>query len=160
MIVVSNTSPITNLSKINALSLLQKIYGEIFIPSAVFYEITTHKSPGTQEVQTLEWIEYKNVADKNFSASLEKYLDKGESEAIALAVELKADLIIIDENKGRQTAKDFDLNIIGTLGILLKAKSMNLIDNVKTYMDDLLSQAGFWIDNKTYDLLLKLANEK
>lgn len=160
MIVVSNTSPITNLSKINSLSLLHQIYDKIFIPPAVYYEITTHNSPGSKEVQSFDWIEYKNVSDKHFSISLEKYLDRGESEAIALAVELNADLIILDENKGRQTAKEFDLNIIGTLGILLKAKSMNLIDKVKPYMDDLLSQAGFWIDSKTYDLLINLAKEK
>lgn len=74
----------------------------------------------------------------------------GEAEAIALAVEVGASRLIIDERLGRQAAKDLDIKMAGILGILLLAKGQNLIEAVKPVMDDLISQAHFRASSQLY----------
>lgn len=93
MIVVSNTSPITNLAAVNHLSLLQQLYETIVIPQAVYDEMTgAGKSvAGSAEVQTLVWIQTQKVANEALVTALQLELDSGEAQAIALAIELKAD---------------------------------------------------------------------
>lgn len=103
MIVVCNTSPITNLAAIGQLSLLQQLYNTILIPEAVCGELVDVSSPvpGTQEVQT------RSVVDRELATSLGQELDPGEAEAIALALELHADLLLLDERRGYQVASAF-----------------------------------------------------
>lgn len=120
MIVVSNTSPITSLAAIGYLNLLHDIYGTIIIPLAVYEEMTGlgYAVPGTIEVQTLSWIEKRELEDRLLLEELQKELHQGESETIALAISLNADRVIIDENPGRKKAISLELNVIGILGIL------------------------------------------
>lgn len=124
MIIVSDTSPITSLSAIGKLNLLQQIYGTIIIPQAVYEEMAEvgYPVPGANEVTTLSWIETRQVKNQILVAQLQSELDRGESEAIALAIELNSDLLIIDENPGRSVANRLGINFIGILGILLIAK--------------------------------------
>ncbi|MFB2891554.1 hypothetical protein ACE1CI_01275 [Aerosakkonemataceae cyanobacterium BLCC-F50] len=84
MIVVSNTSPITNLAAIERLNLLQALYGTIIIPQAVYDEMASvgYAVPGAIEVQTLSWIETRQVMDTNRVTELLAELDQGEAEAI------------------------------------------------------------------------------
>ncbi|MBI5473236.1 MAG: DUF3368 domain-containing protein [Ignavibacteriae bacterium] len=86
-------------------------------------------------------------------------LDKGESEAIALALETHANLLLIDEGKGRMEALRRGLEVTGILGVLLRAKEKDIIPRVKTVLDEMIEKAGFWVDGKLYNRILVIANE-
>lgn len=100
MIVVCNTSPIINLAAVGQLNLLHQLYGQIVIPAAVYQEIVGTVSddlPGALEVRTLDWIESRAVTEQTLVAALALELDEGEAEAVALASELNADLIYVNQ---------------------------------------------------------------
>ena len=161
MIVVSNTSPLVNLAAVGQLDLLQRLYDKVVIPQSVHDEIVIAGAGqlGAIEVATFDWIETRQVADRNLVASLQLELDDGEAEAIALAVELKADLILLDERKGRVIAARLGLRFIGLLGMLVEAKHRGLISAVRPIMNDLIGKAGFWIGQELYDYILQVAEE-
>ncbi len=105
MIVISDTSAITNLAAIQHLQLLPQLYNQVTVLEAVYRELAEIDPlvPGTLEVQTSSWLEVRQVVDRAMVERLqvEVRLDPGEAEAIALALELKADLLLIDERRGR-----------------------------------------------------------
>lgn len=113
MPVVSNTSPILNLAIINQLILLQQQFGEILIPSAVLDELKiSEERPGSQAIReaiSAGWIQSREVTNEPLAQLLKQTLDKAESEAIALAIELKADWTLLDEREGRKVAKSLGL---------------------------------------------------
>jgi predicted nucleic acid-binding protein len=84
---------------------------------------------------------------------------KGQAEAIALAVELQADLLLLDERKGRVVASRLGLKSVGLLGALIEAKHRSLILAIKPIVDDLIATAGFWITQKLYEQVLHAAGE-
>lgn len=159
MTVVCNTSPITNLAAIAQLDLLHQIYGEIVIPQAVYTELVVHPVPGSSEVQTLEWIVLQSVTNSAQVAQLRQSVDAGEAEAIALALELSAERLLIDEATGRAIAQQLGLNITGVLGVLLIAKQQKRIPTVKTSLDALVQQAGFRVSPALYQSVLSMAQE-
>ncbi|MBC1196929.1 DUF3368 domain-containing protein [Microcystis aeruginosa BLCCF158] len=161
MITVSNTSPISNLAKVGQLSLMQKIYGRIIIPSAVQEELLDQRAGENvvTAVQSATWLEIQSVQNQQLVAELKTRVNVGEAEAIVLAVQVGASRLLIDERLGRKVAKDFGLNITGVLGILLFAKRQNLIKAVKPIMDDLTSQANFRISSQLYADVLREAAE-
>lgn len=161
MIVVSDTSPINNLAAINQLEILHQLYGTVIIPEAVYNELTEPDFPvaGATEVQTFGWIEVRPVNNRAVVNALESELDIGEAEAIALALEISAEQLIIDERLGRVVADRFSLNYTGILGILIEAKTKGLIPKVKPLLDALRNQAGFWIAEPLYNRVLQLAGE-
>lgn len=161
MIIVSDTSPILNLAIIGQLHLLPRLYGTVIIPQAVYAEIVIMGAGqvGATEVAQAEWIECKQITNRPLARSLESELDVGEAEAIVLAVELKADLLLIDERKGRIVAQRLGVNSVGLLGILIKAKHEGLIAAVDLIMDDLRNKAGFWISDDLYNYVLQIAGE-
>ena len=129
MIVVSDTSPLNYLILIGEEELLPKLFGHVIIPNAVFDELQA--AGASAKVREWandlpEWIEIKQTAlsaDKSLDI-----LDAGEIEAILLAQELSADLLLIDDKLARQAAINLGLAITGTLGILDKASNSGLID--------------------------------
>lgn len=161
MIVVSNTSPIFYLSTIGQLDLLRQLYGEIIIPTAVFNEITNvgNTDASAAIVLTISWIQTRPVSDQAFINALSVELDPGEAEAIALAVELKADRPLIDERLGRAAAMRSALQVTDVLGILVAAKRRNLIQEVKPLLDALIEQVGFWVDERLYAEVLQTVGE-
>lgn len=138
MIVVSNTSPLIALSAIDRLDLLRDLYSEIWIPEAVRQEAvgTGLGRPGA-EIQTVSWVAVRPVEGEFLPRALAVELDRGETEAIALAVESRADVLLIDERRGRKVAGRFGLNVLGVLGVLIEA--------VGPLLDELLAKAGFRI---------------
>ena len=161
MTVISNTSPITNLAAVGQLPLLQQLYGNIIIPEAVYQELTSGGSeiPGATALHNFSWIQTQKVSNKILATSLEQELDLGEAEAITLAVELKASLILLDERRGYQVACRLGLKVTGVLGILIAAKSRGLIVTVKPILDNLIDDAGFWITKQLYAQILQIAAE-
>ncbi len=161
MIVVSNTSPITNLAAVGQLNLLQQLYGTIIIPQAVYQELTSAGDtiPGATEVQTFNWIQVQQVTNRTLVNSLLNQLHQGESEAIALAIELQADWLLIDEELGRKVAANNQLKFIGILGVLIEAKQRGLIPSVKSVLDNLINQAEFWVTEALYNRVLQMAGE-
>ena len=161
MIVVSNTSPITNLAAVGQLAVLQQLYETVLIPEAVYAELTASDGahPGGAEVQTFQWIETKPVTDQTLVAALQMELDPGEAAAIALAVEVKADLLLLDERRGRAVAARLGLQFIGLLGVLIEAKQQGCITAVKSILDDLVTKAGFWVSQQLYARVLEAAGE-
>lgn len=161
MIIVSNTSPISSLAKIDQLSLLEDIYVRIIIPEAVYNELTNIRAGEkvNNALKNANWIEIRSVINKQLVRKLELNLDQGEAEAIILAVKLNANQLLIDERLGRREAVKLGLSLTGILGMLLIAKKRGLISNVKSVMDDLISQTTFRVGDKLYDRILKEANE-
>jgi predicted nucleic acid-binding protein len=154
MIVVSNSTPLIALSRINKFGLLKEYFGEIHIPKEVFDEVVTRGGnlSGAEEAASAEWIKVGNVGNKIAVESLSITLDKGEAEAIVLAREKDA-LLIIDDGDGRRTAESLGLKITGTMGILLLAHEDGKLD-LKTAIDDLMA-AGFRLSEKEYKRILR-----
>jgi len=161
VIVISNTSPIVNLAAIGRLDLLEQLYGTVIIPKAVYHEIVVLGAgqPGAIEVQTLAWIEARDVTDRALVTALQTSLDEGEAEAIALTIELHADLFLIDERRGRRVAFSFGLHFVGLLGVLIEAKHKGYVSSVKSVLDDLIAKAGFWVSGRLYARVLEAAGE-
>lgn len=161
MIIVSNTSPIFYLSSIDQLDLLRQLYGEIVIPVAVLNEITNvgNTDVSARVVPTLSWIKTETVADQVVVNRFRTHLDLGEAEAIALAIQLNADRLLIDERLGRAAALQVGIEVTGVLAILIAAKQNTLIPTVKPLLDSLISQVGFWIEAQLYAEVLRVVNE-
>ena len=157
--VVSNTTPLISLLKLSRLDILKDLYAEISIPFAVFQEIEAGKNKGYyQDFSKIDWIKIIKIQDKQ---ALKYFLDldAGESEAIVLATELRADLIIIDEKLGRFHARHADLKVTGTIGILIKAKNKGIIKDLKPLLYE-LTKKNVWISDKLIDDILKQAGEQ
>jgi len=152
MKVVSNTSPLINLAWIGRLETLHELYGTIEIPEAVWHEIVVQGAgqPGAKEVSDASWIKTCPVDNKLLVLALHQELDTGEAEAIALAIEQKAELLLMDERLGRETARYFGLNYTGVIGVLIEAKQKGLIGSIKEYLDSLRTMAGFHISQHLY----------
>jgi uncharacterized protein len=157
MTVVSNTSPIIALDAITSLDILRKLYGKIYIPSAVLKEITVQNC--NNDIKSLQWIQTNDVINKQFVYFLEEQLDEGEAEAISLAIQLNADLLIIDEKKGRKIASRLNIKYSGILGELVIAKKLNIISSVKLLTDDLVSKVGFRVSQDLYNEILSRSGE-
>jgi uncharacterized protein len=149
MLVVSNTSPLLNLAIIGHLNLIKEQFNQVIIPVAVFKELRLRESlPGSNLLEKAyqdKWLKVQSVTNNNFVKLLQRELDQGESEAIALAIELKADLILLDEKEGRRIARTFDLPITGVLGILLKGKNEGTILSLNELINQLNIKANFRI---------------
>lgn len=162
MIVVSNTSPLTNLAAIGHFELLRKLFGEIHITSGVWEELNKggRRHPGSSEVEGASWIEHHDVGDKNLVVVLRRDLDRGEAETLALAVELRAELVLLDEQEGRHAATRLGLRPLGVLGILLEAKRLGEIEEIRPLLDELRHRAGFFLSEHLYRQVLELAGEQ
>ena len=161
MIVVSDTSPVSNLLIINRLHLLQKLFKKIIIPNKVYNELLELEKFGfdVSSIKNTTWIEIRNPQNFKLVDELKKKLDEGESEGIVLAKELNADYLLIDEQAGREIATSLGLHIIELLGILIKAKEQKIIIQLKPMIDELIEKAGFWISKDLYEMVISSANE-
>lgn len=161
MIVVSDTSPITNLAAIGQLDLLRQLYDSVIIPLAVYNEMVSvdRVVPGTLEVQTFDWIQTQTVADSNRVVEIQENIHLGEAEAIVLALELEADLLLMDERRGRAVAMSYGVNVTGLLGVLLQAKRNGLLSAVKPVIHQLMEQVDFRISSQLYVEILQTAGE-
>ena len=150
MIVVSDTSPISNLIQVGRLELLHDVFGEVLIPPIVAAEILElgHFEIELNEFLKATWLHTQKVEDESTIAALLVDLDEGESEAIALAKEVSADWILMDERAGTKKAEELGLRPIGLVGVLIKAKEKGLIPSVVPVVLELREIAGFWISDR------------
>ena len=143
MIVISDTTPIVSLIKISRIDLLEKLFGEVCIPEAVFRELTTNTvfEREAKVVQNSPFLKTTPVKNRKSLEILQAAsgLDDGESEAIILADELKSDILVIDERKGRKVAQKLGITITGTIGILIQAHDEKIIstEDIKIYLEQL-----------------------
>ncbi len=157
MIVVSDTSAISNLLQINLISILNVLYGEITITPAVKRELYSLPNQKKQ-LEQLGWIKERAPKDLKIVTELLEELDFGESESIALAIEAKAEYLIIDEYKGRLIADRYGIKIVGILGVLIQAKQKGVISSVKLNIEN-LQKIGFRLDKNLIDKVLKSLGE-
>ena len=158
MIVVSDTSPLSNLLIIGRLDLLRSIFGHVLIPAAVAAEldvIELHR----RELLEQEWISIVEISDRQLFNTLHQTLDRGEAEAITLSIEMGADYLLIDELAGRLEARDRGIRLIGVAGILVEAKRLGLIDLVKPELDKLLLDARFRLKPQLVSEVLESVDE-
>ncbi|MGB7251798.1 MAG: DUF3368 domain-containing protein [Phormidesmis sp.] len=164
MIVVSDTSPLSGLAIVGKLPLLQALYRQIVIPEAVAIELRRggQDEPRIAQVLALSWVEIKPPTNHPLIDELQTIykLDKGESEAITLALEINADALLIDERLGRREASRLGLAITGMLGVLLVAKKQNLVNAVRPIVDALIEEAGFRISSQLYGEVMAAAGER
>lgn len=120
-IIIADTSCLIALTNIEKLHLLKSLYNNIIITKDVYEEFGSRLP---------EWIIVRESENKPKQGELEKILDKGEASSIALAIELENSILIIDENKGRNVAKSFNIEVIGTIGIILLAHKKGIITDV------------------------------
>lgn len=155
--VVSDTSSISNLYQIGEVDLLRKLFGEIVITPAVQRELYALDAQ-QEDIDTLKWIKVMTPSNQQMIENLRQDLDLGESESIALAIEKKAEYLIIDEFRGRQIAEEYGVKIVGVLGLLIQAKQKGMIPSVKVEVEKLLA-VGFRLNEKLVLSVLKRLGE-
>lgn len=161
MIVISDTTPISSLLKIEKIDLLLPLFSKVVIPPAVKTELSAWFAGNSlfEKFLNEEWVHLDAPSNHQKVKELLEEIDIGESEAITLAKELHADYILIDEMDGRKIARREGLQIIGTAGILLLAKKKRLLPAVKPELDKLFNIGGFWLEPKIYSQILRDAEE-
>ncbi|MBQ9058175.1 MAG: hypothetical protein IJ125_03205 [Atopobiaceae bacterium] len=166
MLVVSDTTPIISLLKINRLGLLQSLYGQAIVPAAVFDELTRNKrfEQEAEVVRGSSFIVSREVANSSAVEELCRTarLNLGESEAIVLFGELGAELLLIDEWRGRAVAEDRGLAITGTMGVLLDAYEERLLSANEVQFDVgvLKSSGRYYSDNLYTELLAEIEKQE
>lgn len=158
MIIISDTSVITNLIQVGHLEVLEKLFKRVVIPQKVCDELLRIEGRANL-FQVNSWLEIKQVSDKSLYEKLLERVDPGEAESIALALEHKAALLLIDERKGRRVAEEYGLKITGLIGILIDAKSGQHIGQIKPILDKLIYEIGFRISPTLYQKVLAIAEE-
>ena len=159
-IVVSDTSPIRALAHLALLELLHDLFGEVFIPPAVIDELSRQTAIFSPlSLSGYSFIRIKSVKDASLIRQFSSVLDAGESEALALALEIHADVVLIDELDGREMAIQVGLEPLGVLGVLYRAKKRGLVELVKPLMDRLQNELGFFISAKLYAEVLRMSGE-
>jgi predicted nucleic acid-binding protein len=158
MIIVCDSAPLFALAICGQLHVLERLYDEVLIPKAVYQEATV---PGKSYADKIaEWAQGKvvEITDTELFRAVKLALHRGEAEAITLYKEKSADFLLIDEKKGRKVAEYYDVKIIGTIGLLLKAKQEGIVPRIKPYVE-LLQQSTVRIAPALYQRALERAGE-
>jgi predicted nucleic acid-binding protein len=162
--VVSDASVLICLGAVQQLQLLKEFYEEVFVPNAAWREVTAATGPRTGAAETLHafqqgWLKVQTPNNPHFVSSLQSALGAGEAEAIALASELQAALLLIDESNGRKQAKALGLTVTGTVGVLLRAKQAGKLRELKPVLDTLVQQHNFRLARNLYEDVLRQVGE-
>jgi len=159
--IVSNTTPISNFLNLGQMEILKTIFKELHVPKAVYSEIEAYFSGDDQWQRCLDegFIIRAEIQTSPKIKELMVHLHMGEAEALCLCIENNAKLCLLDDKDARIIARLNNIPISGTLGVLMKAKKMGIIESVKELMDRLRTDHHYWIDNAMYDKVLSLSNE-
>lgn len=140
MIVVADASVFIGLSSIGQLSLLCDRFPDgILLPPAVWREVVEQGRgrPGAREVAEADWITVRDMTALEIVQLLQDELEEGETEEIALACEIGADVVLLDERDARRAAKQLNLCVLGTVGILIWARRTARIASLRQALDAL-----------------------
>lgn len=148
-ILISDTSALIILSKLDLLSLLQKLYSKVYITSLVQHEFG---------LAIPNWIIVLDPKNEVYNKLLEINLDPGEASSIALALELENPILLIDERKGRRAALQLGLKITGTIAVLISGKNNGFLEQIKPELDR-MKAFDFRISDSLYEKALLLAME-
>jgi len=160
MIIVSDTSVLNAFYKIQQVALLPALYGRVVIPVKVHEELLADEALA-RWLQSSHpgWLEISAIRDTEKAQSLLDDMDVGEAEALVLALELEADTVLMDDHEGRKVARRWGISVVGTLGILLRAKDEGLISKVRPLLRDLIDKANFWVSESLQTEVLRRAKE-
>lgn len=159
-LVVSDTSPLRALYHLGDHGLLHQLYGQILVPPAVEHELASPRGIlASIDVRSIPFVFVIAPSDQLNVKRLESTLDRGEAEAIALALEVKADTLLIDESAGRAAAAAAGLAFVGVLGILGRAKQEGLITDVRSRLDRLRREIRFHISDRLFEEFLRSIHE-
>jgi predicted nucleic acid-binding protein len=163
MAAVSNTSPLSNLAIIDRLQLLREQLGEVLIPPGVDSELKRLPNESARkrldaaiQQRWLRVLPLTNTVPENLAA----ILHRGEAEAITLALELKADLVLLDESDARSAAKRIGLAHTGVLGVLRKAKEAGRVTSLRAEIERLRAEANFFVHRALEKELLVSVGEE
>jgi len=162
MTVVSNTSPILNLACIGELRLLEALYGRVLIPPQVRSEIERLKEtePRFRDVSLPSFVQVVEEINRVRIEALTLDLDPGEAAAISLALDLRSELILLDERRGRATARRLGLSPFGLLGVLIEARQKGVLPALKPALAKLEVDAGFWLSDELKRQALVAVDER
>jgi predicted nucleic acid-binding protein len=158
MLIICDSSPLIALAKCDTLEILDNLFEKVLIPEQVYREFSFSGKSEAEKITAWAQGKVEKPGDSSLALANALSLDPGETEAIALYWEKSADLLLIDERKGRKVAVENGINIIGIVGIFLRAKKKRLIPAVKPFLD-LLVNASYYISTSLYQHALKLAKE-
>ena len=163
-IAVSNSSPLIHLSMIGRTGLLRR-FSSICIPPAVWREVVElgGSRPGATEIHDARksgWLRVAEPSDKALVRLLEQELHAGEAESIALALEVRPDVLLLDETEARRVAGLYGLPVTGIIGLLIQAKHEGLISSLEEEMDRLREQGNFWIQDALYRRVLEAEEDE
>jgi uncharacterized protein len=162
MTVVADASILIGLSSIGQLSLLRERFSEgVLVPPAVWKEVVEQgwERPGSREVAEADWITVHDVTALDIVRLLQPELDEGETEAIALAHQLGAKIVLLDERDARRAAKRLGLHALGTIGVLIWGKQTGKLASLRDALDALQSQASFRFSRQLYEQALREVGE-
>ena len=161
MTIVSDASSLGSLALIDYLWLLESIYGTVVISEVVARELATAKNGRIQAVLSVSWVKVR-VPPESAIATIRQQgqqFDLGDTHTLALALQINADELLMNERRGRQVAQGLGLSVIGIFGIIIVAKQRALIPSVRRVMDTLVELAGFRISHRLYQKILKFVDE-
>lgn len=160
MSIVTNTSPLIILAKIDKLDLLQKIFKSIAIPPAVYRELMAKSGVEANRLDKAldQFVEVTSEPIMSSSIlAITQHLDAGEQQAIALAYSQQSKLVI-DERLGRQAARQLGIVVTGSIGVLIEGKQRGYIDEVMPLLQQ-LRQHDYWLSDRLIAAAAKLADE-
>ena len=157
-LVVADSGPLIGLARIDQLQILPALSERILVPPAVWHEVTeaSPEAPGAAAVRSVEWIEIQ-APEPGSVAPLRILLDAGESEAIALAQQIAA-LVVLDDSRARRVAERLGVRRIGTVGLLRRAKLGGFIAELRPQLDR-LQNAGIHLSPRLIDAVLESVGE-
>lgn len=159
MPVVSDSSPVMNLAIIGQLDLLRDQFCEVWIPPGVLEELRVQEElPGCKAIRDAlkqGWLRVHDLLNQAMAQSLRREIDKGEAEAIALAIQVGAETLLLDERRARRVAKPLGLKVTGVLGVLSRAFQAGKLGSIRQSMEDLRRKAAFRIAPALFDQVLR-----